>query len=217
MNDPQGEIQPISNRNLDSVLPIIIFIVLNRFLGLTWAVLGATLWGIKAVVSRYRRGEMIGRYLPILISYLIIRGVIGIITDSEAVYFGIGIGTKALIGAALIATVFTQQSFVQRFMHYVIPFDKTIRNHEIYRRVTSRLTVVAGVWQFITSAWDIWLFRQTSVDGYLIIRALVGWPAATAVILGSLFYLNRALKKIDGFTSITDSLENADKKRRGLS
>ena len=102
-------------------------------------------------------------------------------------------------------------------MHYVIPFDKTIRNHEIYRRVTSRLTVVAGVWQFITSAWDIWLFRQTSVDGYLIIRALVGWPAATAVILGSLFYLNRALKKIDGFTSITDSLENADKKRRGLS
>ncbi|CAI8327045.1 MAG: Uncharacterised protein [Acidimicrobiales bacterium AG-410-I20] len=217
MNDLQGKIEPNSNRNLDSVLPIIIFIVFNRFFGLAWAVIGATLWGIKAVVSRYRRGEVIGRYLPILICYLIIRGVIGIITDSEAVYFGIGIGTKALIGAALIATIFTQKSFVQRFMHYVIPFDRTIRNHEIYRRATSRLTVVAGVWQFITSAWDIWLFRQTSVDGYLIIRTLVGWPAATTVILGSLFYLNRALKRIDGFTSIIDSLEHADKKRRGLS
>ena len=86
MNDPQGEIQPNSNRNLDSVLPIIIFIVFNRFLGLTWAVIGATLWGIKAVVSRYRRGEMIGRYLPILISYLIIRGVIGIITDLSLIH-----------------------------------------------------------------------------------------------------------------------------------
>ena len=104
MNDLQGKIEPNSNRNLDSVLPIIIFIVFNRFFGLAWAVIGASLWVIKAVVSRYRRGEVIGRYLPILICYLIIRGVIGIITDSEAVYFGIGIGTKALIGACLLYT-----------------------------------------------------------------------------------------------------------------
>ena len=170
--------------------------------------------GIKAVIGRHQRGEMIGRYLPGLIIYLVVRGVIGIITDSEAVYFGIGIGTKALIGVALIATVFSQRSFVERFMHYVIPFERDVRRHEIYRRATSRLTVIAGVWQFITSAWDIWLFRQTSVDGYLIIRTLVGWPAATTVILGSLFYLNKMMKKIPGFTSVFDTLEQADKNRR---
>ncbi|HJP15553.1 MAG TPA: DUF3159 domain-containing protein [Acidimicrobiales bacterium] len=214
MNDSSNDIQPNSNRNLDSVLPILLFILLNRFFGLTWGVIGATLWGIKAVIGRHQRGEMIGRYLPGLIIYLVVRGVIGIITDSEAVYFGIGIGTKALIGVALIATVFSQRSFVERFMHYVIPFERDVRRHEIYRRATSRLTVIAGVWQFITSAWDIWLFRQTSVDGYLIIRTLVGWPAATTVILGSLFYLNKMMKKIPGFTSVFDTLEQADKNRR---
>ena len=214
MNDPRKDIESNSNRNWDSLLPILLFIVLNRFFGLVWGVIGATLWGIKAVVGRYRRGEMIGRYLPVLIAYLVVRGVIGVITDSEAVYFGIGIGTKALIGVALIATVFSKRSFVERFMHYVIPFDQAVRGHEIYRRATSRLTVIAGVWQFITSAWDIWLFRQTSVDGYLIIRTLVGWPAATVAILGSLFYLNRAMRGIPGFTSVFETLEQADRKRR---
>ena len=214
MNDPRKDIESNSNRNWDSLLPILLFIVLNRFFGLVWGVIGATLWGIKAVVGRYRRGEMIGRYLPVLIAYLVVRGVIGVIRDSEAVYFGIGIGTKALIGVALIATVFSKRSFVERFMHYVIPFDQAVRGHEIYRRATSRLTVIAGVWQFITSAWDIWLFRQTSVDGYLIIRALVGWPAATVAILGALFYLNRAMRGIPGFTSVFETLEQADRKRR---
>tara|TARA_Y100000746_G_scaffold77540_1_gene65302 strand:- start:120 stop:764 length:645 start_codon:yes stop_codon:yes gene_type:complete len=214
MNDPRKDIESNSNRNWDSLLPILLFIVLNRFFGLVWGVIGATLWGIKAVVGRYRRGEMIGRYLPVLIAYLVVRGVIGVITDSEAVYFGIGIGTKALIGVALITTVFSKRSFVERFMHYVIPFDQAVRGHEIYRRATSRLTVIAGVWQFITSAWDIWLFRQTSVDGYLIIRTLVGWPAATVAILGSLFYLNRAMRGIPGFTSVFETLEQADRKRR---
>ena len=214
MNDSRNAIEPNSNRNWDSLLPILLFIVLNRFFGLAWGVIGATLGGIKAVVGRYRRGEMIGRYLPGLIAYLVVRGLIGVITDSEAVYFGIGIGTKALIGVALIATVFSKRSFVERFMHYVIPFDHAVRGHEIYRRATSRLTVIAGVWQFITSAWDIWLFRQTSVDGYLIIRTLVGWPAATVAILGSLFYLNRAMRDIPGFTSVFETLEQADRKRR---
>ena len=214
MNDPRKDIESNSNRNWDSLLPILLFIVLNRFFGLVWGVIGATLWGIKAVVGRYRRGEMIGRYLPVLIAYLVVRGVIGVITDSEAVYFGIGIGTKALIGVALIATVFSKRSFVERFMHYVIPFDQAVRGHEIYRRATSRLTVIAGVLHFITSAWDIWLFRQTSVDGYLIIRTLVGWPAATVAILGALFYLNRAMRGIPGFTSVFETLEQADRKRR---
>jgi len=70
-----------------------------------------------------------------------------------------------------------------------------------------------GLWQFVTSAWDIWLFRQTSVDGYLLIRTLVGWPAAMIVTLVAFFYANRALKVVPGFTSIFDLLEEADEKR----
>ena len=95
-------------------MPIVAFLVLNRWVSLGWAVVGATGWSIKAVVSRRRHGEVVGRFLPLLVAYLATRGVIGIVTDSEAVYFGIGIGTKALIGFVLIGTVVAGRPFLAK-------------------------------------------------------------------------------------------------------
>ena len=60
-------------RALDSVMPIVLFVGLNRLAGLGWAVLGATVWSIKAVVGRRRRGEAVGKFLPILVGYLVDR------------------------------------------------------------------------------------------------------------------------------------------------
>ncbi len=183
-------------------MPIVAFIILNRFAGLGWAVLGATAWSVKAAVSRRHRGEGVGWYLPTLVVYLIARGVIGIVTDSEAVYFGIGIGTKALIGAALIGTVAVGRPFLGRVLHLAIPLDAETMADPVYQRVVGRLTVALGAYQFLTSAWDIWLFNQTSVDGYLVIRAVVGWPVGMVVSLLGLWYFDRALRAVEGFPGL---------------
>jgi|TARA_B100001971_G_scaffold164272_1_gene154774 hypothetical protein len=183
-------------------MPIVAFILLNRFVGLGWAVLGATAWSVKAAVSRRHRGEDVGRYLPTLVVYLVARGVIGIVTDSEAVYFGIGIGTKALIGAALIGTVVAGRPFLGRVLHLAIPLDAETMAHPVYLRVVGRLTVALGAYQFLTSAWDIWLFNQTSVDGYLLIRAVVGWPVGMVVSLLGFWYFDRALRAVEGFPGL---------------
>lgn len=183
-------------------MPIVAFIILNRFAGLGWAVLGATAWSVKAAVSRRHRGEGVGWYLPTLVVYLIARGVIGIVTDSEAVYFGIGIGTKALIGAALIGTVAVGRPFLGRVLHLAVPLDAETMADPVYQRVVGRLTVALGAYQFLTSAWDIWLFNQTSVDGYLVIRAVVGWPVGMVVSLLGLWYFDRALRAVEGFPGL---------------
>lgn len=183
-------------------MPIVAFIILNRFVGLGWAVLAATAWSVKAAVSRRHRGEGVGWYLPTLVVYLIARGVIGIVTDSEAVYFGIGIGTKALIGAALIGTVAVGRPFLGRVLHLAVPLDAETMAHPVYQRVVGRLTVALGAYQFLTSAWDIWLFNQTSVDGYLVIRAVVGWPVGMVVSLLGLWYFDRALRAVEGFPGL---------------
>ena len=113
-------------RLIDSVAPVAIFLLLNRFAGLGWAVAGATVWGVQASVRRTRRGEAIGKFLPLLIVYLLVRGLIGIITDSEDVYFGIGIATKAAIGLGLIGTVIFRRSFLSQVLPIVLPFKAEI-------------------------------------------------------------------------------------------
>jgi len=194
-------------RAIDSVMPIVAFLVLNRWASLGWAVAGATAWSIKAAVSRRRHGEVVGRFLPLLVAYLVVRGVIGIATDSEAVYFGIGIGTKALIGMALVATAVVGRPFLARVFPLAVPLAAETVAHPVFRRTMGRLTVALGAYQLLTSAWDIWLYNQTSPDGYVAIRALVGWPVGFIVSCLGLWYADRALRAAPGFPGLLDLLD----------
>ncbi len=194
-------------RTIDSVMPIVAFLVLNRWASLGWAVAGATAWSIKAAVSRRRHGEAVGRFLPLLVAYLVVRAVIGIATDSEAVYFGIGIGTKALIGMALVATAVVGRPFLARVFPLAVPLAAETVAHPVFRRTMGRLTVALGAYQLLTSAWDIWLYNQTSPDGYVAIRALVGWPVGFIVSCLGLWYADRALRAAPGFPGLLDLLD----------
>ena len=194
-------------RLIDSVAPVAIFLLLNRFAGLGWAVAGATVWGVQASVRRTRRGEAIGKFLPLLIVYLLVRGLIGIITDSEDVYFGIGIATKAAIGLGLVGTVIFRRSFLSQVLPIVLPFKAETIKHKVFSRVMAQMTVVLGLYQILTSIWDIWLYRQTSVDGYVVIRTLVGFPAGFIASLLGVFYIDRSLRRADGFKGFVDLLE----------
>ena len=194
-------------RTIDSVMPIVAFLVLNRWASLGWAVAGATAWSIKAAVSRRRHGEVVGRFLPLLVAYLVVRGVIGIATDSEAVYFGIGIGTKALIGMVLVATAVVGRPFLARVFPLAVPLAAETVAHPVYRRTMGRLTVALGAYQLLTSVWDIWLYNQTSADGYVTVRALVGWPAGFIVSCLGLWYADRALRAAPGFPGLLDLLD----------
>jgi len=46
------------------------------------------------------------------------------------------------------------------------------------------------------------LNNQTSVDGYLVIRAVVGWPVGMAVSLLGFWYFDRALRAVEGFPGL---------------
>jgi len=194
-------------RAIDSVMPIVAFLVLNRWASLGWAVAGATAWCIKAAVSRWHHKEAVGRFLPLLIAYLVVRGVIGIVTDSEAVYFGIGIGTKALIGMVIVATAVVGRPFLARVFPLAVPLAAETVAHPVFRRTMGRLTVALGAYQLLTSVWDIWLYNQTSADGYVAIRALVGWPAGFIVSCLGLWYADRALRAAPGFPGLLDLLD----------
>lgn len=194
-------------RTIDSVMPVVAFLVLNRWVSLGWAVAGATGWSIKAAVSRRRNGEAVGRFLPWLVAYLAIRGFIGVITDSEAVYFGIGIGTKALIGVLLIGTVVISRPFLAKVLPLAVPLGADTVADPIFKRTMGRLTIALGSYQLLTSVWDVWLYNQTSADGYVAIRALVGWPAGFAFSCLGLWYADRALRHAAGFPGLLDLID----------
>jgi hypothetical protein len=145
--------------------------------------------------------------LPIVTVGIIARGVVGIITDSEAVYFGIGIGIKASVGLVLIISVFLKRNLLAIYAPLLLGFPERITSEMAYRKAMNHIAIFIAFAQFASSVFDIWLFNNASVDGYLIIRFFVNWPFTTIVILGSFFYLNRRLNVIQGFPGIAKLME----------
>jgi hypothetical protein len=197
----------VMGSGLDSAMPVVIFIIVNRLVGLPWAIAGATAWSLKAALTRKRRGMPIGKLLPIITVGILLRGAIGIITDSEAVYFGIGIATKAGIGLVLIVTALIGRNLIATYAPLVFGFDRATTASPQYQSAMKHISIAAGCGQIISAAFDVWLFNNASVDGYLIIRMFVNWPFTTLLLFGSVAYLGHRLRELPGFPGMMNLLE----------
>ncbi len=189
----------------ESIMPIVLFIVFNRMLGLAQAIVAATVWSVAISIRRYRNGHPIGKFIPIVTAGIVIRGVIGIITDSEAVYFGIG--TKASVGIGLISTALLSRGYLTKQVKKFIYSNKFSTDHPAFQLGVNRVGCILGVALLVSSGFDIWLYNNASVDGYLIIRFFVNWVYTTAVIILVAYYLDREWGKIVGFPGISSLLK----------
>lgn len=184
---------------VDSIVPIVGFVVLNRIWGLTAGIIGATAWGLFAAVRRRRADLPIGKFLPLVLAFIVARGVVGILTDSEDVYFGIGIGLKVAIGLVLIGSAIIGRNIVGMAAPYIIGFDEATRAHSIYRSVTAHLSVATGIWYIVSSGYETWLLANSSATEFVLIRTVINWPAGIILFGGGLVYAEMRMRKIDGF------------------
>jgi len=194
--------------SLEGVLPVVAFMVLNSVAGLGWAIGGATVVSLWSAISRRRRGVPIGRFLPIIMVIIIGRGAIGIITDSEAVYFGMGIASKFAIAAALAISVVIGKAVVGYLAPYVLGFDDATQQHNSYRSAMAHITIVGAIYYLISASFDIWLFNNASTNQYVLVRFIVNWGFTTAAVVGSAVYLNRRLQEIPGMPSLMTVVED---------
>jgi len=182
--------------------------VINSLAGLGWAIAAATVLSLWSAVNRRRRGLPIGRFLPIVMLIIIGRGAIGIITDSEAVYFGLGIASKFAIAAALAISVLIGKAIVGYLAPYVLGFDETTQQHPSYRSAMAHITVVGAIYYLVSASFDIWLFNNASTNQYVLVRFIVNWVVTTGTIVGSAVYLNRRLQEIPGMPSLMTVVED---------
>jgi len=196
-----------SSGGMDSVISVAAFMVGNRLGGLGWAIAASTAWSLRAALVRRRKGVAIGKLLPITASVLVIRGIIGIVTDSKAIYFGSGIAIQATVGLVLLLSVVVGRSLIGEFAPRLLPFPRHVSEHSTFRSTMARLTLVAGTYQLAKSGWDVWIYNNASTNGFVLFRFLAGWLSGVIVITVCIVLADRRLKRIEGFDGMLPMLE----------
>jgi hypothetical protein len=196
-----------SSGGMDSVISVAAFMIANRLGGLGWAIAASTAWSLRAAYVRRRKGIGVGKLLPVTAGVLVIRGVVGIVTDSEAIYFGSGIAIQAGIGLALVISVLIGRSFIGEFAPRILPFPGHVVAHPLFRSTMARLTLVAGAYELAKSGWDVWIYNNSSVNGFVLFRFLAGWLSGVIVITACIVLSDRRLRRIPGFEGMLPMLE----------
>lgn len=208
--------------NFDQFMPVLLFLVFYNLVNTELAVLAATAWSVKAAYSRYRRGLRIGWWLPGITLYLMFRAAISIAVErdlidfgvsSEAVYFGIGIGTKMLIGLAAAVTIVVGRPFAVWAVRWVVELPEAVRTHPRYIATLRNVTWVIVLYEIGSSFWDIWLFNNSGVSLFLITRQVVNFVVAFAAIVATLMYVEHRLSSVVGWPGLVNLLDPSAKRQ----
>lgn len=212
----------------DTLLAVVAFVVLFRFWGLGPAIGAITVVSVLSGFLRVRHGVGVGKLLPLVTVCIVVRGVVGIITDDDDIYFGIGIGYKFAIAAAvvlwgsprlrrnpaveLVARILRFSEALKRnpaaeLLARTLGLPSAIRSHGAYLSAVDRIVVAFGVLLGLAAGFDIWFLGVTDPDQYVLFRYLINWPLYVAFTALSLTFLSRRLGGIPGFPGIMNLLE----------
>jgi len=177
-------------------MPVLLFLAVNRLAGLRWAVVAATVWSIKVIVDRRRKQLPLGRFMPIVTAAVLIRGAIGAITGSETVYFGLGIATKYVVAAVLVGSAVIGAPLATKAAPYVMEIPKNMAQHHLFASTMAIVTLIGGLYYLLSASFDIWLFRRSSVEGFVLVRFLANWPLSSAAIIAIMATTQLRLQRI---------------------
>jgi hypothetical protein len=182
---------------LTSLLPTAAFLLVDAWLGLVPAMIAASLLTVMIIVVRRIAGRRIGILLPLTLSYVAVKAVAGVLTQSHEVYFGAGVALSALIALAVGATAFTRRPVASYLIPLVTPYRRLTPDHPVYRRVAAHVTLVWAIVELGIAGWEGWHLTVASASEFVITRAIGPWMAMGVLIFFLIFYVRFRLDRYE--------------------
>ncbi|NYE18982.1 hypothetical protein [Microbacterium immunditiarum] len=182
---------------LISLLPTAAFLAFDAWLGLVPAMIAASVLTVVLIVVRRMAGRRTGILLPLGLTYVVLKAVAGILTQSHVVYFGAGVALSALIAVAVGATAFTRRPVASFLIPLVTPYRRLTPDHPVYRRVAAHVTAVWAVVELGIAGWEGWHLTVASVSEFVIMRTVGPWMAMGVLIFFLIFYVRFRLDRYE--------------------
>ena len=180
---------------LTSLIPTGLFLLFDRQFGLVVAMAAASAASLVLILWRRGRGRGIGFLLPMSVVYVVVKGIAGVLTESEVVYFGVGLALSALVAVAVGATAFTRRPLAVFFLPAVTPYRRLTPDHPVYRRVAAQVTVAWALTELAMTGWEGMHLLSSTASEFVVTRTVVAWPIMGTVIFVLIAYVRFRLDR----------------------
>jgi len=193
MSESSPIVPPSTKRIWTSIAPTAVFLIVNWPFGVVAAAIAATTVAVGVLVLRARHRERVGWVLPITLVYVVGRGAASALTQSEDIYFGIGIGASALVATVVFASAWTDRPVGLFAIPLAARYDTHVRTSTLYLRVARHVTAVWAIAELTVTVWEAWHLREVGPAEFVGRRTLIGWPFMAFVIFWLIFYVRLRL------------------------
>jgi hypothetical protein len=182
---------------LDTILPPILFLLLNGFAGFTAAMTGALGLSVLITMLRLRRGQSLVYALAGMGSVGLSIALALLLGRSEG-YFLPGIVNGGLTVALALVSLLIRKPMVAWTSYLARRWPLDWYWHERVRPAYTEVTIAWLLYFAVKLFWQVTLFQNNAVDGLAYVNTLTGWPATIALLIFSYLYGTWRLARLGG-------------------
>lgn len=182
---------------LDTVLPPVLFLLLNGLAGFTAAMTGALGLSVLIAFLRLRRGQSLVYALGGMGSVGLAIALALLLGRSEG-FFLPGIVNGGLTVAIALVSLLIRKPMVAWTSYLARRWPLDWYWHERVRPAYTEVTVVWLAFFAVRLFWQVTLFQNNNVDELAFVNALTGWPAIIALLVFSYLYGTWRLARLGG-------------------
>lgn len=182
---------------LDTVLPPVLFLLLNGLAGFTAAMTGALGLSVLIAALRLRRGQSLVYALGGMGSVGLAVALALLLGRSEG-FFLPGIVNGGLTVALALVSLLIRKPMVAWTSYLARRWPLDWYWHERVRPAYTEVTVVWLAFFAVRLLWQVTLYQNNNVDQLAFVNALTGWPAIIALLVFSYLYGTWRLARLGG-------------------
>lgn len=182
---------------LDTILPPILFLLLNGLAGFTAAMIGALGLSVLITVLRLRRGQSLLYALAGMGSVGLAIALAYLVGSSEG-YFLPGIVNGGLTVALALVSLLIRKPMVAWTSYLARRWPLDWYWHEKVRPAYTEVTLAWILFFALRLFWQVTLYQGRDVSQLALVNTLTGWPATVILLILSYLYGTWRLAQLRG-------------------
>jgi hypothetical protein len=182
---------------LDTILPPILFLLLNRFAGFTSAMIGALGLSIIIAIIRLRHGQSLAYAVGGIASIGLAIALALLLGRSEG-FFLPGIVNGGLVVALAVVSLLIRKPMVAWTSYFARRWPLDWYWHTQVRPAYTEVTVAWLLYFALKLFWQVSLYQGQATGELALVNAMTGWPATIVLLILSYLYGTWRLARLGG-------------------